>query len=71
MMTLFGTFEPREEHLLLTMFDHALEAEFGCAKDLGRYAATVNLGARVTGGLTQYPQAPGCEGAHTPPSHST
>lgn len=37
MMTLFGTFEPRDEHMLLTMFDHALEAEFALAKDLGRY----------------------------------
>ena len=35
MFTLFGHFELREEHMLLTMFDHALAMEFADAKDLG------------------------------------
>lgn len=34
MFTLFGNFDSREEHLLLTMFDHALEAEFTAASDI-------------------------------------
>lgn len=37
MFTLFGNFDLREEHLLLTMFDFALEAEFESASDLGGY----------------------------------
>ena len=37
MFTLFGHFEPREEHMLLSMFEHALAMEFGAATDLGRY----------------------------------
>lgn len=37
MFTLFGNFEVREEHLLLTMFEHALGLEFAHAKDMGRF----------------------------------
>jgi Ras GTPase-activating-like protein IQGAP2/3 len=36
MFTLFGNFEPREEHMLLSMFDYALGLEFSAATDLGR-----------------------------------
>eukprot|EP00730_Choanoeca_flexa_P018391 TRINITY_DN8934_c0_g1_i1.p1 TRINITY_DN8934_c0_g1~~TRINITY_DN8934_c0_g1_i1.p1 ORF type:complete len:926 (+),score=256.63 TRINITY_DN8934_c0_g1_i1:139-2916(+) len=35
MFTLFGHFEPREEHMLLSMFEHALSMEFDAATDLG------------------------------------
>ena len=35
MFSLYGTYEPREEHLLLKMFEHALEQEYTSAKDPG------------------------------------
>ncbi|EGD77043.1 hypothetical protein PTSG_07384 [Salpingoeca rosetta] len=35
MFSLFGTYEPREEHLLLKMFEHALQLEYSNAKDPG------------------------------------
>ncbi len=34
MFTLYGIFDTREEHLLLTMFDYALQAEFEAATDI-------------------------------------
>lgn len=35
MFTLFGNYEPLEEHLLLTMFENALKMEFSNSNDLG------------------------------------
>lgn len=34
MFTVFGNFDTREEHLLLTMFDFALQEEFEAAADI-------------------------------------
>ena len=34
MFTLFGNFEPKEEHMLLSVFQHAFKLEFAAAKDI-------------------------------------